>query len=167
MRFESDGADGTRIYYDPDGVGTAHQWPVLVTTLDDVSPQGLTAAQLFNPTPPPTRERTDLTDGGYVELWYETGGGTRTFHVQKYNAAGNPVGAEYSHSGDASVAALSDAGYVVAYSQFRSHDSWVEATLFNATGAVEKTRWFVSPMTTNEIDIASSPLGGLLSRGAL
>ena len=164
MRFDSDGAGGTRVYYDPDGTGTGNPWPFLVTTLDHVSPQGLTAVQLFSPTTPPpaSRERTDLTDGGYVEHWQETVGGMRTFHVQKYNAAGSPLGAEYTHSGEAHLAALSDGGYVVVYDQARSHDSWIEATLFDAAGAVEKNSWFVSPMTTDQIDIAASPLGGFL-----
>jgi hypothetical protein len=165
VRFDADGRGGTHVYYDPDGYGTGYQWPTLVTTLDHVSPQGLTAAQLFNPTPtppPPTGERTDLTDGGYVELWYDTAGGTRTFHVQKYNAAGSRVGAEYSHTGDAHVAAVAGGGYVVGYSQVQSHSSWLEMTLFNASGAVVKGGAVVSAMTLNEADIAASPLGGFL-----
>jgi hypothetical protein len=165
VRFEADGAGGTRVYYDPDGYGTGYRWPTLITTLDHISPQGLTTAQLFNPAPtmpPPTGERTVLTDGGYVELWYVTVSGTRTFHVQKHDAAGAPVGAEYSHSGDAHVAAVAGGGYVVGYSQVQSHSSWLEMTLFNASGGIVKNGSIVSAMTLNEADIAASPLGGFL-----
>jgi hypothetical protein len=57
VRIESNGAGGTRISYDRDGFGTGNPWPAVVTTLDNVSPAGLTSAQLFggaaSPPPPP------------------------------------------------------------------------------------------------------------------
>jgi hypothetical protein len=165
LRFASDGAGGTRLLYDPDGAGTAHQWPILVSTLDNISATGLTWAQLANPTPPPPeRERIATTDGGYVELWYDTSSGlSRTFHVQKYNAAGTTVGGEYSTwtTSDVEVVALSDGGYVAAYTKGQSHSFLALATLFNAAGAVERAEWMVSNNSFAG-DIAASPLGGFL-----
>jgi len=43
MRFDSDGAGGTRVLYDSDGPGSSSGW-TLITTLDHVSPSGLTVA---------------------------------------------------------------------------------------------------------------------------
>ena len=43
----SDGAGGTKVYFDADAAGSVHQWPTLITTLDGVSPHGLTADKLF------------------------------------------------------------------------------------------------------------------------
>ena len=129
LRFVSNGAGGTQLLYDPDASGTAYQWPFLVTTLDNISPTGLTWAQLSNSTPPPARERIAMTDGGYVELWYDASSGEfRTFHVQKYNAAGTPVGRRvqaHLRPGRSQVVALSDGGYAAAYTQLRgqSHSS--------------------------------------------
>ena len=130
---------------------------VLVTTLDHISPIGLTWAQLANPTPPPAREHIATTDGGYVELWYDGG-----FHLQKHNAAGTPVGAEYTNSGTAHVVALSDGGYAVAFDATRG-PSLIQfmATVFDAAGAVERGSFLVSDVASaQEIDIAASPLGG-------
>jgi hypothetical protein len=70
LRFESDGAGGTQLWYDPDAAGTAYRWPTLVTTLDNINPSGLTWAQLSNPTPPPPPppegHRVELSDGGHA-----------------------------------------------------------------------------------------------------
>jgi hypothetical protein len=161
LRFESDGDGGTRLWYDPDASGTTYQWPTLITTLDNISPTGLTWAQLSNPTPPPPRERIATTDGGYVELWYTNNG--RDFHLQKYNAAGTPVGAEYSTwtTADVEVVALSDGGYAVSYGKGQSHSFVALAALFDAAGAVERAEWMVSDNAFTG-DIAASPHGGFL-----
>jgi len=47
LQFQSDGAGGTRLLYDPDGQATGNLWPFLITTLDHVSQSGLTAAALL------------------------------------------------------------------------------------------------------------------------
>lgn len=64
MRFDSDGAGATKIYFDPDAPNSG-EWPFLITTLDDVSPNGLTWTQLSGggsqPPPPPTGEGNELT----------------------------------------------------------------------------------------------------------
>jgi hypothetical protein len=63
VRFVSDGAGGTRVLFDADGSGGS-PWPSLITTLDHLSPTGLTAAQLFSPggtTPPPPVSGQTLT----------------------------------------------------------------------------------------------------------
>jgi hypothetical protein len=55
MRFDPDGQGGTRVYFDPDGPASGNPWPFLMTTLEGVSPIGLTASALFYPSsPPPT-----------------------------------------------------------------------------------------------------------------
>ena len=55
MRVESDGQGGTRVYWDPDGAASGNPWPFLITTLDGVSPVGLTTNALFHAfvVPPP------------------------------------------------------------------------------------------------------------------
>jgi Ca2+-binding RTX toxin-like protein len=50
MRFDSDGAGGTRVYFDRDAPN-AGDWPFLITTLQGVSPAGLTWAQLSGNAP--------------------------------------------------------------------------------------------------------------------
>ncbi|WP_310540964.1 type I secretion C-terminal target domain-containing protein [Phenylobacterium sp.] len=45
MRFESDAVGGTRVYFDNDAPGSG-DWPFLITTLDGISPVGLTWGQL-------------------------------------------------------------------------------------------------------------------------
>ena len=57
---------------------------------------------------------TPLSDGGYVETTSET---FLSLHVQKYDAAGNPVGARHSYYpvGGGGVYALPNGGYVVTY----------------------------------------------------
>jgi Ca2+-binding RTX toxin-like protein len=47
VRFESNGAGGTKVMLDPDGAGSASPWAYHVATLDGVSPTGLSAAQVF------------------------------------------------------------------------------------------------------------------------
>jgi hypothetical protein len=49
MRLESDGHGGTRVYFDPDGLGSGNPWPFLMITLEGVSPVGLFAPTLFHP----------------------------------------------------------------------------------------------------------------------
>ena len=41
VSFQSDGAGGTKVYFDPDGSGSANPWPFLVTTIDNVQPSGM------------------------------------------------------------------------------------------------------------------------------
>jgi Ca2+-binding RTX toxin-like protein len=53
VRFESDGAGGTKVMLDIDAAGTAHPWAYTIVTLAGVSPIGLTAAQVFNGAPVP------------------------------------------------------------------------------------------------------------------
>jgi hypothetical protein len=84
IRFESDGHGGTRVLFDSDGPGGS-PWPFLITTLDHLSPTGLTATQLFSsggtppPPPPPTSGQTltgndtrgqILTGGSGDDLFY-------------------------------------------------------------------------------------------------
>ena len=41
LSFQSDGAGGTKVYFDSDGTGSANPWPFLITTIDNVQPSGL------------------------------------------------------------------------------------------------------------------------------
>ena len=41
VSFQSDGAGGTKVYFDPDGPAPGNPWPFLVTTIDNVQPSGL------------------------------------------------------------------------------------------------------------------------------
>ena len=41
LSFQSDGAGNTKVYFDPDAAGAVHQWPWLITVLDNVQPSGL------------------------------------------------------------------------------------------------------------------------------
>jgi hypothetical protein len=66
MRLDSDGAGGTRVHFDQDAPNSG-DWPFLVTTLEKVSPVGLTWAQLSgggggsSPNPPPAGPQVALT----------------------------------------------------------------------------------------------------------
>jgi Ca2+-binding RTX toxin-like protein len=76
VTFEADGAGGTRVVLDVDGAGG--EWPFHIVTLDGVSPQGLTAAQLYGQgggtaPPPPTGAGVHLVSSGYGDVL--TGGG--------------------------------------------------------------------------------------------
>jgi Ca2+-binding RTX toxin-like protein len=54
VRFEADGAGGTKVMLDTDAAGTANPWSFHVVTLTGVNAAGLTAAQVFgSATPPP------------------------------------------------------------------------------------------------------------------
>ena len=41
LRFDSDGAGGTRVMLDPDGPATGNRWPFTIVTLDHVQPSGV------------------------------------------------------------------------------------------------------------------------------
>lgn len=67
VRFEADGAGGTRVMVDPDGPGSASPWAFTVTTLTGVAPSSLTAANLVGgspsgttTSPPPTTPATGV-----------------------------------------------------------------------------------------------------------
>ena len=55
LRFQSNGQGGTRVYFDPDGPAPGNPWPFLITTLEGVSPVGLTASLLFHPSTTPSQ----------------------------------------------------------------------------------------------------------------
>jgi len=41
LRFDADGAGGTRVMFDPDGPATGNRWPFTIVTLDHVEPSGV------------------------------------------------------------------------------------------------------------------------------
>ena len=61
MRFDSDGHGGTRVYFDPDGPASGNPWPFLMTTLDGLSPVGLSAWALFYPSTPQPADGLTVT----------------------------------------------------------------------------------------------------------
>jgi Ca2+-binding RTX toxin-like protein len=81
----ADGLGGTKVYFDPDAAGTAHRWPTLITTLDGVTPGGLTAANLLkgfgaDPQPQPQPQApagVSLISDQYADVLVG-GGGTDT-----------------------------------------------------------------------------------------
>jgi len=44
LRFESNGAGGTNVRFDPDGPATGNRWPFLIVTLDNVQPGSVTTS---------------------------------------------------------------------------------------------------------------------------
>jgi Ca2+-binding RTX toxin-like protein len=74
VRFDSDGAGGTRVMLDIDAGGAANPWAYTIVTLVGVSPVGLTAAQVFSgqpaataPAPAPVVPGVSLTSNSYAE----------------------------------------------------------------------------------------------------
>lgn len=63
MRLDSDGAGGTKVYFDPDAPN-AGDWPFLITTLENVISTGLTWAQLSGGSAPPPGDRFPAIQGG-------------------------------------------------------------------------------------------------------
>jgi Ca2+-binding RTX toxin-like protein len=67
VKLEGDGAGGTKVFYDTDGPASGNTIQFLITTLDGVSPAGLTWAQLSGgggsqpPPPPPAGDGQVLT----------------------------------------------------------------------------------------------------------
>ncbi|THD78052.1 MAG: hypothetical protein E7812_12745, partial [Phenylobacterium sp.] len=108
---------------------------------------------------------TLTVDGGQVETSITSdASGTETLHVQKVDASGAPVGAEFDAVQGApflpvSVAALANGGYAVVYGYaFRGYDYSV--SVFDANGAAVKT--FALPGFGDGVSIAASSEGGFL-----
>ena len=53
VSFESDGAGGTKVFFDTDGPATAQSWSYLITTLKNVAPASLSNADLVGGSSPP------------------------------------------------------------------------------------------------------------------
>lgn len=79
VSFESDGAGGTKVFFDTDGPGAAQSWSYLITTLKGVAPGALSNADLVGGTssPPPASggEDTQTSSEGQV-LTYDQHGDT-------------------------------------------------------------------------------------------
>ncbi|HVA13796.1 MAG TPA: type I secretion C-terminal target domain-containing protein [Stellaceae bacterium] len=71
VSFASNGSGGTEVYFNAHSA--SDPWPTLITTLDNVAPSGLTAANVFggagsspNPPPPPTPSVVDTSAPSYT-----------------------------------------------------------------------------------------------------
>jgi Ca2+-binding RTX toxin-like protein len=64
IRIEASDTGTTRVLFDSDGSASGNPWPVLVTTLDNVSFAGLDAMRLFNPSSQPPNEPPPPPTGG-------------------------------------------------------------------------------------------------------
>jgi len=74
MRFDSDGAGGTVVYYDADGPAANASWTQM-TTLDHVSPNGLTAAALFGQASGAAHVVADFNNDQHTDiLWQSVSG---------------------------------------------------------------------------------------------
>ncbi|WP_310541485.1 hypothetical protein [Phenylobacterium sp.] len=88
LRLDSDGAGGTRVYFDADAPN-AGQWPFLITTLDSVTPAGLTWGQLSGggasapPPPPPAGEAGRVIHSPGPGSTLAGGGGNDTLNASQ------------------------------------------------------------------------------------
>jgi Ca2+-binding RTX toxin-like protein len=107
MKFESDGAGGTRIYFDKDAPNSG-DWPFLITTLEKVAPAGLTWAQLSGggtSTPPPAAQKT-ISLGSNVSLAEGNTGSTAfSFTVTRGGDLSAPASAGWAVTGSGTNAA--------------------------------------------------------------
>ena len=86
-----------------------------------------------------------FADGGYIITWQSAGqdGADGGIYAQRYDSAGNTVGAEFlvtaetaGSAGRPSVTTFSDGGFVIAWQDATlSSHAWVEARVFDADGA--------------------------------
>jgi Ca2+-binding RTX toxin-like protein len=104
---------------------------------------------------------TALTDGGFVVAWRSLGqdGSGYGVYAQRYNAQGQPVGAEFrvntvtaSDQFEPTVAALADGGFVVAWSSFEQDGSstGVYAQRYNAGGQPVGAEFRVNTVTASD-----------------
>ena len=105
---------------------------------------------------------TALSDGGYLEIWYEApsdGAGPGMLHVQKHAADGSLVGAEYTHASEASYSllALSNGGYVVGTAESAPGGVVLRGEVFNASAA-----HLTEFVAGKDWQMAASPDGGFL-----
>ncbi|MDB5493018.1 MAG: hypothetical protein JWP86_355 [Phenylobacterium sp.] len=107
---------------------------------------------------------TPTADGGRVETFVTANAsdGSQTLHVQKFDAGGAPVGAEFDAKQFApflpvSVTALSNGGFAVVYGfSFRGWS--YTASVFDPGGTALRT--FALPGFGEGLAVAASPLGG-------
>ena len=88
---------------------------------------------------------TPLLDGGYVTASLgpaDNNANLPAVHVQRYDAAGTPLGAHYEIRGsldqfsNLKIVPMADGGYVVSYLHITGHSSSLDLARFNANGAV-------------------------------
>ncbi|WP_395671748.1 Calx-beta domain-containing protein [Phenylobacterium sp.] len=107
MRLDSDGAGGTQVYFDKDAPNSG-DWPFLVTTLEKVSPSGLTWAQLSGgggtsePPPTSTGAQISLTTTTLSLAEGNSGSTAFSFTVTRGGSTTGTASASWSVSGSGS-----------------------------------------------------------------
>jgi len=83
---------------------------------------------------------TPTTDGGRVDTFVDSASGSDVLHAQKYDAAGQKLGAEQVFDtrvvGPYDVAALAGGGYALVYQSASPGGSWGQISVQDAAGAV-------------------------------
>ena len=107
VRFESDGAGGTRVMYDTDGAGSAQAWAYHITTLQGVAASALSNADLVGGSsqPPPQQPTIGFRQGAtnYAMEGNQPGGvGSISFTVDLSAPATQAVSATWTVSAAAS-----------------------------------------------------------------
>ncbi len=108
-----------------------------------------------------------LADGGYVVVWTQEAGDV-SYHVlaQRFDALGNPVGAEIEvvgedpneYSSEPQVAALANGGFAVSFTESLSNDRDVWVNTYGADGTFLSGQSFAAPASA-ESQSAISALG--------
>ncbi len=108
-----------------------------------------------------------LNDGGYVMVWVGTTPDPDKIFGQRFDAAGDPVGAEFevgasvtgNNKSEVVVTSLADGGFAVGFTDgANAGDQWFER--FNSSGAVQQTvQWDFIGVASAELDPAIARFG--------
>ncbi|WP_247500300.1 VCBS domain-containing protein [Bradyrhizobium sp. 149] len=132
--------DGTGIYaqhYDNSGAKVGGEFRVNTATAGDQSSPYVVG----------------LEGGGFVASWTSGSNNGATIHLQRYDSSGSPAGGEVSLSGygeNATLAALSNGGFVITYVASDSSTSGTYAVVYDASGTATSGPLLINTTTASQ-----------------